>query len=154
MKYELSYFYKSSLVGYDHQSLSQFIFSPVSYVHWIFVYVSILTKIFVIKNAAYSFEWISYIFGLGKREAEATISYVKSEARGLQNPLILIWLQLLAKNLSSKISAKSYNLILNLLARCMKVPPWDLLFLWHHLFYNIVLYQLKYLLLLARRAPY
>jgi len=67
--------------------------------------------------------WETYLdWGSGKQKESCLTSKLTYTERHLLNHLTLNWLQYLAKQHSSKFFARSYSLILNWLARCMKVP--------------------------------
>uniref|UniRef100_A0A453L0Z7 Uncharacterized protein n=1 Tax=Aegilops tauschii subsp. strangulata TaxID=200361 RepID=A0A453L0Z7_AEGTS len=58
----------------------------------------------------------------GKHEAQAIISDIESQAYRNRLAKIFSTDLAVAPNKASKISAKSYSMILNLRARCIKVP--------------------------------
>uniref|UniRef100_A0A453L0Z2 Uncharacterized protein n=1 Tax=Aegilops tauschii subsp. strangulata TaxID=200361 RepID=A0A453L0Z2_AEGTS len=62
------------------------------------------------------------IFGSGKHEAQAIISDIESQAYRNRLAKIFSTDLAVAPNKASKISAKSYSMILNLRARCIKAP--------------------------------
>lgn len=67
--------------------------------------------------------WETYLdWGSGKQKESCLMSKLTYTERHLLNHLTLNWLQSLAKQRSSKVFVRSYSLILNWLARCMKVP--------------------------------